>query len=266
MQLKTHSALGNITNYITTTEHRPLETPDQPQKSLGEIAFSSIHSQKQYRFIPKEEKTRWEKAVLYFLEQTLEKMTKIQAQYGEHSIGSHLYVALTGKNYTEWKEEEPANTRAIYNNTADQVMKAILLRYITLQQQHLNRLFEDPSFLEKDSLGQVAYAARFPNSTNLKPRRAWEDATQYLLYVWYQKVTKVLKIFDHSIPWAAHLYVGITTSINGGYEAWKNEQQQLQEDYKIAALRVFNVLLCRVIALQQQQIDGQSLPETLFPA
>ena len=266
MQLKEHPALGNITTFITTTEPRPLEAPDQPQKSLGEIAFRTIHPKEDYQATPKEERSRWEKAVLYFLEQTLEKMTKVQAQHGEHSIGSHLYVALTGKNYTEWKEEEPANTRESYNRIADQVMKAILLRFITLQQEHMNRLFENPSYIEEDSLGQVAYSARFPNSTTLKPRRAFEDATQYLLYVWYQRVTKNLKIFDHNISWAGHLYVGITTSINNGYEAWKNEQQQLQEDYKIAAIRVFNAVLCRVISLQQQQIDGQSSPESLFPA
>ena len=265
MQLKEHPALGNITTYITTTEPRLLEAPDQPQKSLGEIAFRTIHPKEDYQAAPKEERSRWEKAVLYLLEQTLEKMTKVYSQYGDHAIGSHLYAALTGKNYTEWKEEEPANLRAKYNDTADQVIKAILLRGITLQQQRLNYLFENPSYIEEDSLGQVAYAARNPNG-DLKPRRAWEDATQYLLFVWYQRVTKALKIFDHSIPWAAHLYVGITTSINNGYGAWKDEQQQLQEDYKIAALRVFNAFLSRVIALQQQQVDGQPSPEAFFPA
>lgn len=264
MQLKEQPALGNITTYITTTEPRPLEDPDQPQKSLGEIAFLTNHSKEDYQAAPKEERSRWEKAVLYLLEQTLEKMTKVYAQYGEHSIGSHLYAALTGKNYIEWKEEA-ADMRERYNRIADQVMKAILLRGITLQQQHLNHLFENPLYIEEDSLGQVAYAARNPNG-DLKPRKAWEDATQYLLYVWYRKVTKALKMFDQSIPWAAHLYVGITTSINDGYGAWRNEQGQLQEDYKIAALRVFDAFLSRVIALQQQQVNGQPSPEAFFPA
>lgn len=265
MQLKTLPALGNITTYITTTESRPHEAPDQPQKSLGEIAFRSKPIKEDYQALSKEERSRWEKAVLYFLEQTLEKMTKVQAQYGDHSIGSHLYVALTGKNYNEWKEE-PANTRESYNYIAEQVMKAILLRFITLQKKHLSYLFENPLYIEKDSLGQVAYTARFPNSDTLKPRPAWEDAVQYLLYVWYQKTTKALKVLDRDIPWAAHLYVGITTSINGGYEAWKNEQQQLQEDYKIATIRVFNATLLRAISLQQQQVDGQPSPESFFPA
>ena len=110
MQLKERPALGNITTYITTTEPRPLEKSDQPQKSLGEIAFHTIHPKEDYQAAPKQERSRWEKAVLYFLEQTLEKMTKVQALHGEHSVGAHLYAALTGKNYTEWKEEA-ANVR-----------------------------------------------------------------------------------------------------------------------------------------------------------
>lgn len=263
MQLKNASAFGNITDYISTLNPRPTEKPDQPQKSLGEIAFISINSKEEYPTTSKEEKAQWENAVLYLLQQTLEKMTKVYPQYGEYSFGAHLYTALTSNDYLKWKKES-SNTKQIYELAAHQVIKAILIRAITLQQDRMNYLFENPLSIEEQSLGQIAYATRFPQNP-LKPRPVWENAVQYLLYVWHQKITQALRVFN-DLPWSAHLYVGVTSSINGGYEAWSNEPTQVQEDYEIASTRVFNALFLRVIPLQQQQVDGEPSPESLFPA
>ena len=263
MQLRNLSAYGNITNYISTLDTRPTEKPDQPQKSLGEIAFISLKSKEEYLTTSKEEKTRWEKAVLYLLEQAIEKMTKVYPQHGDCSLGAHLYVALTSNDYLKWKKES-SNSRQAYDLASHQALKAILVRAMTLQQERMNYLFENPSFVEKESPGQIAYATRFPDNP-IKPRPSWEDAVQYLLYVWHQKITKSLRGFD-DLPWSAHLYVGVTSSINYGYEAWSNEPTQVQEDYQVASTRVFNAVLLRVIPLQQQQVDGQPSPESFFPA
>ena len=263
MQLKNSSAFGNITDFISTNDPRPTEKPDQPQKSLGHIAFCALHPKANDCTISDEIQIQWEQAALYLLEQSLEKIVKVYSTYGNHALGSHLYVALTEKNYLKWGKE-PTNTKEIYDFAARQVIKAILLRAITLQQQRIDDLFENPSLIEEQSLGQIAYATRFPQGT-LKPRPSWENAAQYLLYVWYQKTTKDLRGFD-DLPWSAHLYVGITSSINQGYEAWNNEPTQLQEDYQIASVRVFNAVFLRVIPLQQQRVNGQPSPESLFPS
>ena len=264
MLLKDQAAFGNIINYISTTEPRPTEDPDQPQKSLGEIAYSEFDQKKNYQFAPKEEKARWEKAALYLLEQTLEKMTMTHSTYKEYALGSHLYVALTPKNYFDWKEL-PANTYSTYDHPARQVIKAVLIRAMTLQKKLMDYLYENPAYIDEDSLGQIAFATRFPKSP-LKPRPNWEDAAQFLLYVWHQKITKALKGFDNHLSWGAHLYVGIATCRNGGYEAWADEDTQLKEDYEIASVRVFNSTLLRAISAQQQQVAGQPSPESLFPA
>ena len=75
------------------------------------------------------------------------------------------------------------------------------------------------------SLGEIAYTTRFLKDhfpQDLKVRLRWEGAAQYLLYVLHQKATGTFKRFK-DVPPGAHLYVGVTSSINGGYEAWGNE-------------------------------------------
>lgn len=263
MQLKNLSSFGNITDYISTHDSRPTEKPDQPQKSLGEIAFLSINSKKEHPTASEEEKAQWENAALYLLQQTLEKMTKVYPKYGEYSLGAHLYTALTSNDYLKWKKES-SDTKQTHDRAAHQVIKAILIRAITLQQDRMNYLFENPLSIEEQSLGQIAYATRFPQNP-LQPRPVWENAVQYLLYAWHQKITQNLRGFN-DLPWSAHLYVGVTSSRNHGYEAWSSEPTQIQEDYEVASIRVFNALLLRVIPLQQQQVDGQPSPESFFPA
>ena len=132
--------------------------------------------------------------MLYLLQQTVEKMTKVYPQHGEYSLGAHLYTALTSNDYLKWKKES-GNTKQAYDLAAHQVIKDILIRAITLQQDRINYLFENPLFIEKDSPGQIAYAARFPEKP-LKPQRTWEYAVQYLFYVWHQKITQALRGFN----------------------------------------------------------------------
>ena len=62
------SAFGKVEDFISTTDEKSLEAPDQPQKSLGEIAFISVFSKKDYEAAPRGTRLQSEKAALYLLE------------------------------------------------------------------------------------------------------------------------------------------------------------------------------------------------------
>ena len=275
--------LDKIGEFISTTEERPLEQPDQPQQSLGQIAFVAINPQKDYQAASNKIKRQHEEAALYLIEKWNEKIIQPFSGYSEYSWGAHLYVGLhshEGKGYTEWDEEMFRDPNRIYRNAAPKVMKAVMVRGMTLQQERIDghpsprSLY--PAYLKKNqpdplqrSLGEIAYTTRF-NKDNFQEKSQriqskWESAAQYLLYVWHQRAAGVISHFTQ-YTWGTHLYIGVMSSINNGYDIWTGEPVEIRESYNIAASHVIGVVLRHTIDLQQKLIDGQPSPDTLFPA
>ena len=118
--------LGRIEGFISTTEARPLEAPDQPQQSLGQIVFASFHPKKDYQSEANHTKLRHEKAALYLVEQWKMRITKPFSTQEDRSWGAPLYVGLHSddslepeerKGYQEWKEEG-RDTQSAYRTAA----------------------------------------------------------------------------------------------------------------------------------------------------
>lgn len=284
--------LGRIEEFISTTEARPLETPDQPQQSLGQIVFAFFHPKKDYQSAANQTKLQHEKAALYLVEQWKMRITKPFSTQEDRSWGAPLYVGLYSddsldpeerKSYQEWKEEG-RDMQASYARASTQALKAVLLRGITRQQErveldpfgeygstsaslYLAKAKDQPEKILQ-SLGEIAYNTRFAkddfHGKSSKTQAKWENAAQYLLYFWHQTVAGVIaryREFSHG----AHLFIGINSSRDNGYEMWGNEMVDRRNSYDIAANRVMEVFLLHIINLQQQRIDGQPSAESLFP-
>ena len=287
MQIQGHSAYGNIEKFITTIEDRPLESSDAPQVSLGEIIFTKMRPGQDWQEAPPEVRLEHEQAVLYMLEKWLGNVATPFPIHGEYHWGAHLYISFythckpgdeEKRGYEDW-QQEGMNNREVYIKAAHAAIKGILVRTMTLQHQ---RMYGDlssrsmypraPSREEPNpkpqSLGEVAYRVRFEKddfqSKPLKFQRKWEDAVQYLFYVWHQRMSKAFHVIkDYS--WGAHLYIGIFSSRNSGYSIWDGEPVENKESYNIAASTTTATLLRHVIALQQQRINGQPSEESLYP-
>ena len=283
-----HSAYGDVEKFISTIEDRPLEKPDQPQKSLGEIIFSSMRPKEDWQEASPEVKLEHEQGALYIFQKWLDKIATPFPTHGEYHWGAHLYISFytyckpgdeEKRGYQDWQEES-ANNKEVYNKAANSAVKALLLRTMTLQQDRINGNYSDRSLYarvpsvqdpepEPRSLGHIAYSIRFEKddfqNKPMKFQAKWEDAVQYLFYVWHQRMTKAFHVIkDYS--WGAHLYIGIFSSRNDGYSIWDTEPVVNKESYNIAANTVTATLLRHAIALQQQRIDGQPSDESLFPA
>lgn len=285
--------LGRIEEFISTTEARPLETPNQPQQTLGQIVFASFDPKKDYQSEANHTKLRHEKAALYLVEQWQKRIAKPFSTQEERNWGPPLYVGLHSddslepeerKSSQEWKEEG-RDTKASYTKAAAQALKAVLLRGITRQQERaqIDVLGDyEPSnqslYLAKtknqsvktlQSLGQIAYNTRFAKDEfqkkSPKIRSKWEEAAQYVLYFWHQRVAGVIAHYTEYTS-GAHLFIGINGSRDNGYEMWHNEMVDRRNSYDIASSRVMEVFLLHIVNLQQRRIDGQPSSESLFPA
>lgn len=282
-----HSHYGNVEKFITTNEDRPLEKPDAQLMTLGQIIFTSMRPKEDWQEAPPEVQLDHEQAVLYMLEKWLEKITVPFPTHGEYHWGGHLYVSFFSdskpankeqKGQERW-EEESMNTREVYVKAAHSAIKGILVRAMTLQQERIDGNFSDRSLYSRTpsaqnpnpkprSLGEVAYSVRFEKDDFQKKNKdyqiKWENAVQYLFYVWHQRTTKAFHVIrDYS--WGAHLYIGIFSSRNDGYSIWDMEPVEKKEGYNIAANTVTATLLRHTIALQQQRLDGQPSDESLYP-
>lgn len=283
-----HSHYGSVEKFITTNEDRPLEKPDARQMSLGQIIFSSMHPKDDWHEAPPEVKLDHEQAALYMLQKWLEKITVPFPTHGEYHWGGHLYVSFFNdskpvnkeeKGQERW-EEESMNNREVYVKAAHAAIKGILLRAMTLQQARIDGDLSDRSLYprvpsvtdpnpEPRSLGHIAHSVRFEKNDFQKGsagfQAKWENAVQYLLYVWHQRMSKAFHVIKE-YSWGAHLYIGVFSSRHEGYSIWDMEPVEKKESYNIAANTVTATLLRRTIALQQQRIDGQPSDESLYPA
>ena len=275
--------LDKIGEFISTTEERPLEQPDHLQQSLGQIAFVTINPKADYQAASNMIKRQHEKAALYLIEKWNKEIVQPFSSYSEYSWGAHLYVGLhsyEGKGYTEWVEEMQRDPNKIYRSAASKIIRAILIRAMTLQQERIDgqpsprSLY--PAYLKKNqpdpqqrSLGEIAYISRFEKDNFQEKSQVvqskWESAAQYLLYVWHQNTAGVISRFTE-YTWGTHLYIGVMSSINDGYDIWTGEPVEIRESYNIAASHVTGVFLRHIIDLQQKLIDGQPSPDTLYPA
>ena len=285
--------LGRIEEFISSTEQRPTEGPDMPQQTLGQIAFLSLHPKKDWQAESAQIKLRYEKAVLYLVQQWQKRIALPFSTQGDHSWGSPLYVGLHSdeslpleerKGYEDWKEAGN-EIRLQYRKAAGQALKAVLLRGIDRQEE---RIILDPFnglkptskglYLAKaqgqstktlQSLGEIAYNTRFASdgfkkkSQNVQAK--WENAAQYLLYFWHQTVAGIIAHYSEYTS-GAHLFIGINGSRDNGYEMWHNEMVDRRNSYDLAADRVMEVFLLHIVNLQQQRIDGQPSDESLFSA
>ena len=275
--------LDKIGEFISTTEDFPLEQPDQPQQSLGQIAFTSINPKADYQTLPHKAKLEHEEAVLYLIQKWHNQIVLPISQHQEYHFGAHLYINLhtdnslkeeERKEYEDW-ETESHGVKASYERAANKVCKAILIRAMTLQQEPINgeyppqSLYPTPASREQPnppprSLGEIAYTTRFETDDfPQKSRSKWERAAQYLLYTWHQRKAKVISHYKE-YTWGTHLYIGIFSSRDNGYDIWTGEPVEIRESYNIAASHVIETLLRHTIDLQQKRVDGQPSDESLF--
>ena len=279
-----NSLYGRIEDFISTLDPRPTEDPNQPQQSLGEILFFAINPGSSYE---EAEIIEYEQAALYLLEQWLDNITKPFSTYGEYHWGTHVYISLykyskpedkKSRGHAEWKKIS-ANTKLLYINAANAMIKALMIRVITLQQRRINgdssprSLYPVPMSKKHtnppmQSLGEIAYNTRFLKddfrNKRFKLQTKWEDAVQYLFYVWYRRTTSAAP-YINEFSWGTHLYIGITTSRDNGYTTWGGEPVEIQEAYIIAANTVTAAVLRHTITLQKQRINDQPSDESLFP-
>lgn len=259
-----------VEDFISTTDPRPVEDPHQPHRSLGQIIFMGLHPQDDLGTLEKDEQMKYEKAALHLLRVWHNKASKPLSPNDEYAWATDLFVAVTTRHHEVWENVSPGGKES-YQRAAAKAVKAVLLRSMTDQEVLMNGIFADQkeSVFRPLSLGEAAYVARFVKhdfkSKNIIVQIKWDSAAQYLLYVWYQKATRSFRRFS-DLPWGAHLYVGVKSSLNGGYEAWTAESPDLQASYEIAAARVILAMLLQAINLQQFVVNGTITPETLFPS
>ena len=177
--------LGRIEEFISTTEPRPTEAPDTPQRTLGQIIFDYFHPKKDYQSEANHTKLRHEKAALYIIEQWQKRIAKPYSTQEDYSWNLPLYIGLNSdesldpekrKGKDDWQEEGKA-TKLAYRKATGQALKAVLLRGITRQQEriHFDPFSEhkptpESLYLVKtkeqsvkmlQSLGEIAYNTRF---------------------------------------------------------------------------------------------------------
>ena len=137
---------GDITDF-TSSQKDFLEREGQLQRSLGEIAFLTRFPDENYQKQKGRIRQRWEEAAFTMICMWRIAATEISPQYGDYSLGAHLYAGVFSggsQGYAQWQSED-TTIRELYVIAAHRIVKAVTSRVLTLQQGQIAGSFSERS-------------------------------------------------------------------------------------------------------------------------